>query len=429
MSVLGFLVLASLLGCGFAHVPYHRSGRHFCGHHRQPHAYQWEVLKDHVNSYQPRYHDSYYYNYPSPAKYVHKPEPKPHKQEPKSYKPEPKPHMPDIKHCSSHEEGQKYLQLYRLIRVIDLFRAPPKYHKKITSLDKLVQQLTKQSLQDELVKLVRHVEGYEQVTQLEHGHPDHEMYVLVNDDARLLLTIQKTLNALDLDDYDDHYHDQQHRDHQQHKQHHGCCYHHKELCYELRQLRDQANSLKLSHLKKQPIKGHAFQSKSLDNLDQQQQQYHQQIEEQMLNEFAAAMERFVQEQVIDTKYNQMYGKPQQEPAPFIDDVIHPVPSKTPEQASAPWIGSFFGMGNHVPGHQLSDPAKMDNIDEQKRQEAEDIAEDAAEAAEGEARELPDDDEGKLDGPTRLDLLADLVGSRKNESTPEPVAVLSRQKLL
>nr|XP_029709877.1 histidine-rich glycoprotein-like [Aedes albopictus] len=372
MSVLGFLVLASLLGCGFAHVPYHRSGRHFCGHHRQPHAYQWEVLKDHVNSYQPRYHDSYYYNYPSPAKYVHKPEPKPHKQEPKSYKPEPKPHMPDIKHCSSHEEGQKYLQLYRLIRVIDLFRAPPKYHKKITSLDKLVQQLTKQSLQDELVKLVRHVEGYEQVTQLEHGHPDHEMYVLVNDDARLLLTIQKTLNALDLDDYDDHYHDQQHRDHhyqdhqyrdhphydqryhdhhyqnqyyqdphyqddhyqyhkhddyqhrdhryeQQHKQHHGCCYHHKELCYELRQLRDQANSLKLSHLKKQPIKGHAFQSKSLDNLDQQQQQYHQQIEEQMLNEFAAAMERFVQEQVIDTKYNQMYGKPQQEPAPFIDN--------------------------------------------------------------------------------------------------------------
>lgn len=399
----------------------HFPGRHFCGHHRQPHAYQWDVLKNHVDSYQPRYHDSYYYNYPSPAKYVYKPEPKPHKQEPKSYKPEPKPHMPDIKHCSSHEEGQKYLQLYRLIRVIDLFRAPPKYHKKITSLDKLVQQLTKQSLQDELVKLVRHVEGYEQVTQLEHGHPDHEMYVLVNDDARLLLTIQKTLNALDLDDYDDHYHDQQHRDHhyqdhqyrdhphydqryhdhhyqnqyyqdphyqddhyqyhkhddyqhrdhryeQQHKQHHGCCYHHKELCYELRQLRDQANSLKLSHLKKQPIKGHAFQSKSLDNLDQQQQQYHQQIEEQMLNEFAAAMERFVQEQVIDTKYNQMYGKPQQEPAPFIDDVIHPVPSKTPEQASAPWIGSFFGLGNHVPGHQPSDPAKMDSIhlDEQKR---------------------------------------------------------------
>lgn len=130
----------------------------------------------------------------------------------------------------------------------------------MTSLDRLVQRLTEQSLQDQLVELVSHVDGYEEVAALDRGPPGIKLDMFVDDIARLLRAIQRALNALDLDSYGGY--------------HHGCCELHKELCKELRHLRDQAKALTVAQIKSEMVEHikakvkEAFDTDILEDLDE-----------------------------------------------------------------------------------------------------------------------------------------------------------------
>ncbi|EAT45300.1 AAEL003429-PA [Aedes aegypti] len=203
-------------------------------------TYEYEPYDHQSYDYQPSYYNSYYSYYPTTYKY------------PEPYKSVKQHHKPDL----SYDEGQKFLQVYRLIRVIALFRIPPKTHKSL--FDKLVERLTKQPLQDQLVELVRHVNGYEEVAKLEPGPHVMELDLFVDDAPRLLLAVQRALNALDLEEYEGR----------------GCCGGHEELCVELRQLRDQANALTVTMVKKEKVKfevKQALDTDILEDLDEEQE--------------------------------------------------------------------------------------------------------------------------------------------------------------
>ncbi|XP_021707299.1 uncharacterized protein LOC110678578 isoform X2 [Aedes aegypti] len=427
MSVLGLWILASLLGCCIGFVTVQRSARHHdC--HRRPHAYQWQIANVQPRDYQPSDYGSYYN---PPKLYKSKQDPCP----------------------SSFEEGQKLLQVYRLIRVIVLFRLQTKAHS--SSLDKLVERLVK--LQDQLNKLVYHVDGYEEVAALKQGdhEPDSDMFV--HDIGRLLLAIQKALNGLDLDDEDNYYNYPQHRFRQDHRpKGNGCCKAHGELCEELRQLRDQANALTVAHVKKEMLYGAKLQAKESDSFDfniyeqylpepynYEEAQLPQSYQFDELDELVIGLELLLQQQMMIAKAMQFDDQTQVVPAPVIEDVIIPTTTTLatpviPPAANEPWLGSFFSKGNLLPGHQKVNPAKKENgdLDEQKRQEeAEDIAEDATEGAEEEARELPEGQEElqpaqeNADGPSRLDLLADLVDQKEAKATTQPMSIKSRHNYL
>ncbi|XP_021709455.1 uncharacterized protein LOC110679351 isoform X2 [Aedes aegypti] len=226
MSVLGLWILVSLLGYSIGYVIVQRPAEYY-NYQTQPYARQWQPLQYQFLDYQPSYYNNYYY--PSAFTYA------------VPNKPYPKPLKPDLGHGLSYEEGQNLLQVYRLIRVITIFRTPT---KKLTLLDKLLKRLTKQSLQDQLVDLVCHVDGYEEVAELDQGPPGIKLDLFVDDPGRLLFAIQRALNALDLDEYEYDHH---------YGKHHGFCGVHKELCGELRELRDEANALSVPLIKKHRV--------------------------------------------------------------------------------------------------------------------------------------------------------------------------------
>ncbi|XP_062716198.1 uncharacterized protein LOC115254619 isoform X1 [Aedes albopictus] len=406
MAVLGLWILLSLtIKCSIGYV-INQPPAEFYSYQEQPYDYQWQPLPYGTLDYPPTYYNTYHYYYPSTYNY------------PEYYKPYPETPMPiyygsyyynypsayevpvtqkpyspksDPKQCPSYDEGQKLLQVYRLIREIELCRSPPKKYKKMTSLDKLVQKLTKQPLEHLLVEVVCHVKGYEKVADLDHCYPEH--HHLVNDNAQLLVAIQKALNALDLDDY---YHD--HHDRDRHY-HHGCCDHHKELCVELRYLRNQANELTEAQIKKEMVKGikatvkQAFDTDILEDLDEAlesrlldletldvdvplieslpeppvtPQARNQEFDQELLEQLSEliALEQYLQQNVA---FEPHLEKSQDESV-YLPSTAYPSmsttrrpPTTTTEEPKASWIGSrlgsLLGETHLLPGY------KTINVDE------------------------------------------------------------------
>ncbi|KXJ71609.1 hypothetical protein RP20_CCG020170 [Aedes albopictus] len=409
MSVLGLWILLSLTTRYSIGYVINQPPAEFYSYQEQPYDYQWQPLPYGTLDYPPTYYNTYHYYYPSTYNY------------PEYYKPYPETPMPiyygsyyynypsayevpvtqkpyspksDPKQCPSYDEGQKLLQVYRLIREIELCRSPPKKYKKMTSLDKLVQKLTKQPLEHLLVEVVCHVKGYEKVADLDHCYPEH--HHLVNDNAQLLVAIQKALNALDLDDY---YHDHHDHDYHNRNRHYGCCDHHKELCAELRYLRNQANELTEAQIKKEMVKGikatvkQAFDTDILEDLDEAlesrlldletldvdvplieplpeppvpPQARNQEFDQELLEQLSEliALEQYLQQNVA---FEPHLEKSQDEPV-YLPSTAYPSmsttrkpPTTTTEEPKASWIGSrlgsLLGETHLLPGY------KTINVDE------------------------------------------------------------------
>lgn len=536
MSVLRLWTLASLLGCCVGYVLVRRPAEYYEYYYRQMQeqlkgqlsTYQWQPSTYQPYNYYPRYYDyspsyydyspsyydyypSYYnsYNYYNPLSYGYQ-----------------EPHKADHNPRPSHDEGQKLLKLYRLIRVIELFRLPPN-PKKLTSLDRLVQRLTNAHLQEQLVELVYHVYGYEEVAKLERGPNKIEAGLFVNDIGRLLTAIQRALNALDLDDHD-RYNHQDHYDRYDYNYRPGYSSYGytrlpEKLRHELRQLRDQANSLTVAQIERELKKGHYLsphakealesdvleslvderESKSLvdesnenydvvvkgeddegyvlviDDPEEPQKSRDHRLDQETLDDLAAALELYLEKQKA-SKAHLVREKSQEETLKSLPvaTTTTPAPPIPKEDAKGSWLGSLLGKSqpesknnkldeqekwihedvvdknsldfdidprlhastttertilvssvtHSVPLWQTKDPElqKVENKESrieflnrveaellrdhpETKQEPEDLAEDASEAADEEARQLPDDElpdelvEGEVDGPARFDL--------------------------
>lgn len=268
-------------------------------------------------------------------------------------------HTTHLDHGLSHYEAEKLLQVYRIIRVVAIFRTPPKSPKKITSLDVLLHRLTKQKLQEQLVALVNHLHGYEELAKLTHGHPGHDTK-FVNDNARLLAAIQRALNALNLDAYD---HDPHH-----HKGY-GFCELHKELCGELRRLRDKANALTVAQIKKELLGGYKPEMKQeMEDLDENLQSRdledvevdgneeampvdNEYVEVEALNELITALELYLQQQKIaEEKIQEAVGQPDS----MTSTTSSPLPATYTEGS---WFGSVFGKGDGAADNQTDNGSK------------------------------------------------------------------------
>ncbi|XP_065083927.1 uncharacterized protein LOC135706289 isoform X2 [Ochlerotatus camptorhynchus] len=405
MSVLGLWTLASALGCciGFTIVQrpaeYYDYRRNPQDYPWQPSGYQWQSLEYQWEpiEYQGQPSDYQPYDY------------QPYEYQPYDYKPyDYQPSYSNYYYYPSYElsvpyshdttksklpygEAQQLLQVYRVIRVIVVFRDP--VHKPVTSLDRLVHELTDEALQQKLVELLHNVHGYKEVAELKNDPAVKLKNSFVNDYRRLLLAIQRALNALDLKaEFDD------------------------DLCEKLRKLRDQANALTVEQIEAEltrGLKGHAKEalvSDVLENLlgevetkdlevfhenydvvvegedddepldldkvekylvvidepeekqKQQEPKDRHEIDDEDLEDLAAALELYLEEQKIAesnlVKEKSTIGHDKTvEPdtttlstttvyttthAPLI-----PIPAEATKDT---WLGSLFGNGNLLAGH-------------------------------------------------------------------------------
>lgn len=346
MSVLRLCILGSLLGCYIGYAIGKPSAQYY---DLQPYTYQWPP-----SHYLP---DSYYYYYPD---YYYYPNYYPQPSQPELQKPNPE-------QCPPYE-AQKLLQVYRVIRVIDLFRSPPKNPNKITSLDLLVEQLTKEALQEQLIEVVSHFDGYDEVAELERGSPKVDIFV--DDIARLLLAIQRALNALNLDEHVEELH------RHQYPRRHGCCKLHEALCGKLRQLRDLANALTLEQVEKELVYGikaavkqevdsdaledleEELENRSLDldevdtNLpviedNREMKSKESQFEEATLDDLAIALEIYLQQQKMLEVQQQ---KSEKETESITSTTTVPPVSTTVEGS---WFGNLFGKGDLSPDNRTA----------------------------------------------------------------------------
>lgn len=533
MSVLGIWVLASLLRCCIGYVVLQRPAEYY-DYQNQPYAYQWQPLEYQPPDYPPSYYSSYYYYYPLSFGF-----------------PESPPSIPGP--LLSFDEAQKLLQVYRLIRVIDIFREPI---KTVTSLDRLVQQLTNDTIQEQLVELLCHVDGYEEVAALVRGPPGLDLDLFVDNIGRLLLAIQRSLNALDLDD------DDYHRSILSQ----GYAGLPETLRKQLRQFRDVANALTVAQIELELKDGSKSKAKealvtdllenltgeededsslvdefnenfdvvdddedslALDNVDKyvvviddvekEQQSQKPQFSQEDLDKLANVLEHYLEQQKMAEDILKK-EKSQEKPVllkPSVDPTTSttttsttpttPVPSTISEKDRDSWLDHLFGKGNLKPNHQTIDVSQPAELIEPEEEEAnawvhEDdfnknaldfdidqrfqvhtsteksstlstvahslpmwltkkpvlkkdenkksgyeilnkterhllrelpnneevtIEKASVEASEGEARELPIDQEKlveeQIDEPNRFDLLADLTEHKVKDSTPVPIA--------
>ncbi|XP_062563867.1 uncharacterized protein LOC134226847 isoform X2 [Armigeres subalbatus] len=533
MSVLGIWVLASLLGCCIGYVVLQRPAEYY-DYQNQPYAYQWQPLEYQPPDYPPSYYSSYYYYYPLSFGF-----------------PESPPSIPGPR--LSFDEAQKLLQVYRLIRVIDIFREPI---KTVTSLDRLVQQLTNDTIQEQLVELLCHVDGYEEVAALVRGPPGLDLDLFVDNIGRLLLAIQRSLNALDLDD------DDYHRSILSQ----GYAGLPETLRKQLRQFRDVANALTVAQIEQELKDGSKSKAKealvtdllenltgeededsslvdefnenfdvvdddedslALDNVDKyvvviddvekEQQSQKPQFSQEDLDKLANVLEHYLEQQKMAEDILKK-EKSQEKPVllkPSVDPTTSttttsttpptPVPSTISEKDRDSWLDHLFGKGNLKPNHQTIDVSQPAELIEPEVEEAnawvheddfnknaldfdidqrfqvhtsteksstlstvahslpmwltkkpvlkkdenkksgyeilnkterhllrelpnnEEVTTEEAsvEASEGEARELPIDQEKlveeQIDEPNRFDLLADLTEHKVKDSTPVPIA--------
>lgn len=204
--------MTSLLGCCIGYVVVQRPAEYY-DNQNQPYAYQWQILEHRPSEYQSNYYNS------APALDF------------------PKYSAYNFNSGLYFDESQKLLQVYRLIRVIVIFREPVKTK---TSLDKLVQQLTNETLQEQLVELLYQVDGFDEVAALERGPPGIELDPFVDNNGRLLLAIQRALNALDLDDDNDDYYGKRVTQ--------GCSTLPEKLRKQLKVFRDVANALTVAQI-------------------------------------------------------------------------------------------------------------------------------------------------------------------------------------
>lgn len=389
MSVLGIWVLASLLGCCIGYVVVQRPAEYY-DYQNQPYAYQWQPVEYQLPEYPPSYYSSYYYYYPLSFGF------------PESPPSNPGPRL-------SFDEAQRLLQVYRLIRVIEIFRAPI---KTVTSLDRLVQQLVNDTIQEQLVELLCHVDGYEEVAALVRGPPGLDLDLFVDNIGRLLLAIQRSLNALDLDD------DDYHRSILSQ----GYAGLPETLRTQLRQFRDVANALTVAQIEQELKDGSNSKAKealvtdllenlageetddnslvdefnenfdvvdddedslALDNVDKyvvviddvekEQQPQKPQFSQEDLDKLANVLERYLEQQKIAedilTKEKSQEKpellKPSYDPTTSTTTTsttpTTPVPSTISEKDRDSWLDHLFGKGNLKPNQQtidVSQPAEL-----------------------------------------------------------------------
>lgn len=408
MFVLEFLTLASALRCciGYTVVQrpaeYYNYWNNYQNYQLQPSDYQWKSTEyqwqplDYAeqpydyqynnyqyNNYQPNTYqpNSYPTNYYQPYYY------KPYDYQPYNYKPyeyQPSyssyyyypqydlstPYGYNVRPKLPHAAAQQLLQVYRMIRVLDVFRdsvpdpAP-------TSLDQLIQELSDEALQYKLAELLHNEPGYEEVAGLVNDPNVNVMNPFVNNHRRLLPAIQRAITGVDLTTELDH-----------------------DLYGRLRALRDQANALTVEQIEAELSHGLRGQAKEVEVSDvlenllddveakdleefhenlqkegdlnemdkylvviddpeikiQQEPKQSNDFHDETLDDLEAALEVYLEEQKL-VEANKIKEKSitehEQETTVASTTTETPIPVEAPKDS---WLGSLLGKGHLLPGH-------------------------------------------------------------------------------